>query len=129
MVVERFAQHERAMQTAIARGLAEGANEAAKAARAVPTRYRIQAILGSIQPTSVTRTARGYAVAIQAGDFREVFFEAGTYKSRRRKLKQPGRRRSTSDQRGVKAGYFIRKGHAAGWPKALAAIAREMSRV
>lgn len=126
VVEERFRQHQRSLEAAVVRGLSRGAQEAAKEARAVPTSYRIQGILGSIQPTSVASTTRGYAVAIVAGDWRHPFFERGTYQGRKLKLKQA--RRSTSGQRGVRAGYFLRRGANKAWPGTLEHIADEMRR-
>lgn len=128
IVHERFRQHEAGLRKAIADGLAYGAQEAAREAKAQPTDYRIQGILGTIRPTSVARTKRGWAVAIESGDWRHVFFERGTYQRRRSKLVQPGRRRSTSTQRGVKAGYFLRRGSNAAWPRTLAKIAEGLRR-
>lgn len=127
VVEERFRQHQRSLEAAVVRGLSRGAQEAAKEARAVPTSYRIQGILGSIQPTSVASTTRGYAVAIVAGDWRHVFFERGTRGSRKLKLKQPGRQRDASGK-GVKPGYFLRKGANKAWPRTLGYIADEMRR-
>lgn len=125
---ERFRRHEAELRKAVVDGLAWGAQEAAREAKAVPTPYRIQGILGTIRATSVTRTRNGWAVAIESGDWRHIFFEKGTFQRRRAKLAQPGRRRSTSTQRGVKPGHFLRKGHKAAFPRMLDRIERGLRR-
>lgn len=129
-VVDRWPQYRRNIEDAVSVSLRKAGAEISREARGVSTRYRIHGILRSIKASDIRRTNRGWEIRAGATDFREVFFEKGTYKNRRSKLSQPGRRRAGSASRGgIKAGHFLRKGLSGAFPDLERHLARELGSI
>lgn len=112
IVSKRFGQYHHELERAVDRALGRSAGVAKAAAKSKPTSYNIGAILDEIEVEEAKDYKGGREVHLVAKDWRSTFFELGTYKRRRRKLKQP--RRSTSTRKGVKPGYFLSRGLRAG---------------
>jgi len=127
IVEKRFTERRAEMERAIQRGLGRGAFLIAAAAREQLTKYRIQSILEKIRAAGVSRIPGGFRATVVGADFREIFFEKGTYKRRRAKLKQG--RRSSSQQRGVKAGHFLLRGLRAASPAVREEIRKEIDQI
>jgi hypothetical protein len=129
-VTDRFPQFWREIEAGVARALARAGREVVVSAQRQPTRYRIHGILAKIRVTSVRRVHRGWELAIRATDFREIFFEKGTYRHRRAKLKQPGRRKAGSELRGgVKAGHHMARGLRETKPRLVRLLGRELGQI
>jgi hypothetical protein len=109
----RFDSFSRSLENAVEKGLQEGAKVGEAAARAAPTKgYRIDGIVGSADVGRPVRGSKGLEITIVWRDFRAIFFEKGTYQSRRGKLKRE--RKSTSQNRGVKPVRFMLAARKAG---------------
>jgi hypothetical protein len=129
-VTSRFPQYRREIESGVERALAHAGREVVIAAQHQPTRYRIHGILAKIRVTSVRRVRRGWEITVRASDFREIFFEKGTYRHRRAKLKQPGRRKAGSELRGgVKAGHHMARGLRATKPRLIRLLERELGHI
>ena len=111
IVTDHFQSFGNEITRAVERSLPKMGHVVAHEAQSKPTKYRIHGILAKTRVTGVKRISRGWQISVVAQDFREIFFEKGTYRNRRAKLKQPGRRGAGSHLRGgVKAGHFLSKG-------------------
>lgn len=129
IVTDHFAAFGHEIARAVERSLPKMGAVVAHEAQSKPTKYRIHGILAKIKATGgARRTARGWQINVVAADFREIFFEKGTYRHRRAKLKQPGRRRAGSELRGgIKPGGFMTKGLRAARPQLVRVLEREMA--
>lgn len=102
---DHFDEYEQALYQATHRALDAAADIAVAEVRASPTPYELAPILDSAMRTGVERTSKGQGVFIVLADWRGILFELGTYRRRKRPLKQP--RRSDRPNRGVRPGYFL----------------------
>ena len=129
-VVDHWKRYERDIEQAVVRSLGHMGSVVAHEAESTPTKYHIRGILGKLRVNSVRRTSRAWLIEVVAVDFREIFFEKGTYRHRRAKVKQPGRRKAGSELRGgVKAGHHLRKGLNAARPRLVRLLEAEMARI
>jgi hypothetical protein len=125
---EHFGEFERELYAATRAALDEVANAALLEVKSADTLgYRIQAILGSVMRTGVERTSKGAGVWLVVQDWRGIFFEKGTYRHRKGKLKQP--RRSERANQGVQAVRYLSKAIDKAHVLLPAVLAEKMSRI
>lgn len=122
---ERFQEWTAELEHGIGRGLERAAKVGLDAAKSTPTKgYRVERIISDVGVTSPRRGDKGLEVTLYWRDFRAVFFQFGTYKRRKKKLKRD--RRSTSDQMGVKALRFMNRAARAATAALIDAIRGEL---
>jgi len=123
IVDDRFRKYTGSVGSAIEKSLLEAAAATAEAARGAssPSDYNIGAIQAKTYPElAIQQTRRGPAVEVVNRDFRGLWFEKGTYKSRKGKVSpQTVRRRASAggqarleragDNVGVTGQHFLRR--------------------
>jgi hypothetical protein len=121
----RFDAFDRSIERGIRKGLENAAGVGSAKAQGVNTKgYRIGGIVGSVESGRVQAGRKGLEISLVWRDFRAIFFEKGTYQSRRGKLKRE--RTSTSSNRGVKPVRFMLAARKAGAEHLLDEIQREI---
>ena len=126
---ERFDDEQQAFSRAIQAGLVQGSHIIAADAKRQPTGYRIGSILATIKADPVRPRPKGkpgWETGASSDDHRLTWFERGTYQRRRAKLKRPRKPTASTRNRGVKPGFFLRRGLKAATPKIVAAIERQL---
>jgi hypothetical protein len=121
VISNRFDAFDRSIEQGIRKGLENAAGVGARQSRSTNTKgYRIDAIVSSADVGRPQQGRKGLEISIVWKDFRAIFFEKGTYQSRRGKLKRE--RTSTSTNRGVKAVRFMVAARKAGAERLLEEI-------
>jgi hypothetical protein len=125
-LITDFTRFRTRIESAIKDGLQTGGHVISTAARSVPTDYRLGGILGSIRPSPVYRTRRGFAVDVAYFDFRGLWFEKGTYRKLGALKTRPRAGTVSTGNRGVRPGRFLKKGLAASENAILLDISRRL---
>lgn len=132
-VDDRFKQLGAGYERAAQRALGRAAAATVSAAKAAPTQYNIEPVKSSIKATPVHRIRAGWRIFVYADDYRAVFYEAGTYARRRKKL-SPRYHRTARAERiaaetgsGVKAQRFLGKAVPVARKALIEAVQREFS--
>lgn len=129
VVKNHFRQLGNDYERATKKALGRTAGVVMATARGAPSRYDIGSIQASVKATPVHKWRSGWRLIVWASDFRAGFFEFGTYRGRRRKLKRPrkagGQARYDAGARGVQAQRFMAKANRVGKAALLQNVKRE----
>lgn len=127
VVQNRFSTVRHGFERAAIRAVDRASRDGVRATRSSPTRYRIGGILGKTRVVKARLVGNMIRGGFVNPDFRELFFEYGTLKKRRKPLKRPRRRQVKKG--GITPQYAMTKGRRVAKAKLPGYLKDEMRKV